>query len=39
MTQMSRNRYLYSVDITDKKEIDKELLNWLDMAHNLKQIK
>lgn len=33
--RMSANRYLYYLDLTDKSEIDAELLSWLKEAHNL----
>jgi len=35
MIKMSANRYLYYVDIKDKKEIDKELLDWIKGAYKL----
>ena len=35
MIKMSSNRYLYYLDITDKKDIDKELLSWIKMAYDL----
>ena len=35
-SQMSKNRYLYSIDIDKKEEIKKELVNWLQQAYNLK---
>jgi len=36
-TQMSTNRYLYSIDIEKEDEIDKELISWLKQAYNLKK--
>ena len=33
--KMSVNRYLYYLDITDKKEIDKKLLTWIKQAYEL----
>jgi len=35
MIKMSRNRYLYYFEIKDKKEIDKELINWISKAYFL----
>jgi len=35
MIQMSANRYLYYFEIKDKKEIDKELLDWIKKAYSL----
>ncbi len=35
-SQMSANRYLYSIDIEDKKGFDKELIKWLKEAYNSK---
>lgn len=32
-TQMSANRWLYSLDIKSEEEIDKELLTWLKQAY------
>jgi len=36
-TQMSANRFLYSIDIEDEKEIDEELMSWLKQAYNLRK--
>ena len=33
--KISANRYLYYLDITNKKEIDKKLLNWIKEAYEL----
>ena len=33
-TKMSKSRYIYTVDIKDKGEIDTELLSWLSQAYN-----
>lgn len=33
-TQMSANRYLYSIDIENEDGIDKELISWLKQAYN-----
>jgi hypothetical protein len=38
MIQMSPNRYLYYFEIYDKKEIGKELLEWIKEAYNLNRI-
>lgn len=38
-SQMSKNRYLYSLDIKDKKEIDRELMDWLKEAYHLRDRK
>ncbi len=38
MIQMSKNRYLYYFEIKDEKEIDKELLGWIDKAYQLNKI-
>ncbi len=35
MVKMSPNRYLYFVEIKDKKEIDRELLGWIKKAYFL----
>jgi len=35
MVKMSKNRYLYYLEIKDKKEIDKELLGWIEKAYFL----
>ena len=35
-SQMSANRYLYSIDIEKEDKIDKELISWLKTAYNLK---
>jgi len=35
-TKMSKNRYLYSIDIKGKDEIDEELLSWLSLAYNMR---
>ena len=35
-SQMSNNKYLYSVDIEKSEEIDKELISWLRQAYNLR---
>ena len=35
MIKMSANRYLYYLDIKDKKEVDKELLGWIKKAYFL----
>lgn len=32
--QMSANRYLYYIDIYNEKEIDEELLNWIQKAYD-----
>lgn len=36
-SQMSSNRYLYSIDIEKEEEIDKELISWLKQSYNLKK--
>jgi len=33
-TKMSKSRYLYSIDIKDKDDVDEELLSWLSQAYN-----
>jgi len=33
MVKISKNRYLYYLDIKDKKEIDKELIGWIKKAY------
>jgi hypothetical protein len=33
--QMSKNRYLYYLDIKEKKEIDRKLIGWIKKAYNL----
>jgi len=35
MIQISTNRYLYYLEIKDKKEIDNELLGWIKKAYDL----
>jgi len=35
--QVSANRYMHSVEIKDEKEIDSELLSWLEQAYRLKK--
>ncbi|MFA6099057.1 MAG: DUF5655 domain-containing protein [Patescibacteria group bacterium] len=35
MIQMSANRYLYYIDLKEKKEIDKELLGWMRQSYGL----
>lgn len=35
-SKMSSTRYLYSVTLEDKKEIDKELIGWLKQAYAIK---
>jgi len=35
-TKMSKNRYLYSIDIKRTDEIDRELLSWLSLAYNMR---
>ena len=35
--QISPNRYNYAVDISEKKEMDAELLNWIKQAYDLKK--
>lgn len=35
-TQMSANRYLYTIDIGNEDEIDKELISWLKQAYGSK---
>lgn len=35
MVKMSANRYLYYLEIRDKKEIDKELIGWIKKAYRL----
>jgi len=35
-TKMSKNCYLYSIDIKGTNEIDEELLSWLSLAYNLR---
>lgn len=35
MVNMSKNRYLYFLEIKDKKEVDKELLDWIKKAYFL----
>jgi hypothetical protein len=34
-TRTSKNRYLYTIDIKSRDEIDKELLGWLSLAYHL----
>lgn len=34
--KMSSTKYLYSVDVSHEKEIDRELLGWIAEAYNLK---
>lgn len=36
-SQIAASRYMYEVDIKDKKEMDKELLGWLKEAFNIKK--
>ncbi len=36
-SRASTNRYLYSIDIENEKQIDKELISWLKQAYNLKR--
>jgi len=36
-SQYSTNRYMYSIDIKNEKEIDAELVSWLKQAYNLKR--
>jgi hypothetical protein len=36
-SRMSANRFFYSIDVKDKKEIDKELIGWLKQAYNIKK--
>jgi hypothetical protein len=33
--QISANRYMYHLDIADKKDMDKKLIGWLKKAYNL----
>ena len=33
--KMSKNRYLYTIDIRSEDEIDEELLSWLSQAYNM----
>lgn len=33
--KISANRYMYHLDITDKKDVDKKLIGWLDKAYHL----
>ena len=35
--QFSANRYMYELDVKDKKELDEELIGWLKMAYNFKR--
>jgi len=35
-SQMSANKYLYEIDIENKKEFDKKLMGWLKKAYYLK---
>ena len=36
-SQPPKNRYMYSVEFKEAKEIDKELLSWLKIAYNMKK--
>ena len=34
LAQLSAHRYLYVMDIMQEKEVDKELMEWIEEAHN-----
>lgn len=36
-SQMSKNRFLYSIDIKNDNQFDEELISWLKQAYNLKK--
>ncbi len=36
-SQMSKHRFLHSIDVKSDKEIDKELIGWIKLAYNMKK--